>query len=1012
MKFISLSSKKKSAVNTVISVAFFFMVLLLASCKNFLKSTEIKKEIEESIAFANAESCNLVFKADESMGVFLVDSSKGFKLGHSTKIQFSVNKDYYVFKTLEAVSLIDNNVSRSDYVEFTVDKKESNVENGIYTIYVKVLSITNDILIRPVCIPYPVITSYSPASVADAHFANEPIQITFNIPMEAEDVSKEDSIFNFKTNNIQLTYNGNSVIQYFENPVFNKEKTILTIAPKGPELKTIIKTSYIDVQVSIKDNLNIVQDDVQLPFKQNEMSSFTVRYKPEIEEVKPKIDSLFVTRNEYSIEEARNLSSDYKFSEGGIDKYDSNKVNKNKTRDTIYIYGSCYDADSGVKEIAVIEQRKKDSKDETVTEYAKKAVPYTQDNSVFETKDGTTEFCIEHKLQAADGLIQLTVICYDACNNFVEYTGEINVVKKSSIQFYSGDISIGNHPGIEINSEESIEQFNSNLNKLRVNAGRSGGAFGHSGYADCVIYGNVCTDPALLTLNLKYTDKDNILHDEDFEYYDVTDPDDSYQQNPIGWTLELKNFGNVSGKQLFLTITDDLGNSYGKTFTFLTEPSLIFGRKQYKQGSSNYYGTFASYVFDSGVLTKQVSLIEKNTTNNAITEQYVTQSDTNSYDVLIPSSCCEYRLMFANNGLYSPIGTQTFKQSDYNSTGLETIYLETDGYPKVEKSSKDGYLDITVKLYETQSENLWDSYDSFFIEYAGETIANFEPQSQTCKFQLNTYNCFRFNQPFTVYGVKDKSFNYYSATLPKVTDVSKDNAPPRFYRDPALWQLVDGFDYKDHHNCEIKVWDRESGISKVYVITKDNKEILLYNNPVGFKNDPDDGYFTNSSLLCVKIPLSYIMSNHVMINGNAYVNIGVEDAQGNKTQEYAISEVLDPIWTEIKLNSGLYDLMIPNGNSKTSFAISSDAPVYVYTLHLRKDTDYSSWILKDWEDHMEHYGYDPSVEECGFTYLDFSDSDYTPKRYNVPADVVETGDPYCVVVHFFDGSVLTSGVIN
>ena len=197
-----------------------------------------------------------------------------------------------------------------------------------------------------------------------------------------------------------------------------------------------------------------------------------------------------------------------------------------------------------------------------------------------------------------------------------------------------------------------------------------------------------------------------------------------------------------------MTITDDLGNSYGKTFTFLTEPSLIFGRKK---NSNNIWNTYASYSFDSGVLTKQINLIAKNTTNNTISEESVSRSDSSAYDVLIPSSDYEYRLMFANDGLFSPIGTQTFKQSNYSATGLETISLETDGYPQVEKSSKAGYLDITVKLYE--SANLWDYYDSFFIEYAGKTIANFEPQSQTCTFQLNTYNCFRTDQPFTVYGV-------------------------------------------------------------------------------------------------------------------------------------------------------------------------------------------------------------------------------------------------------------------
>ncbi len=53
-------------------------------------------------------------------------------------------------------------------------------------------------------------------------------------------------------------------------------------------------------------------------------------------------------------------------------------------------------------------------------------------------------------------------------------------------------------------------------------------------------------------------------------------------------------------------------------------------------------------------------------------------------------------------------------------------------------------------------------------------------------------------------------------------------------------------------------------------------------------------------------------------------------------------------WNKYIKNTGDYDLILPNGSSKTSVAISSDAPVFAYVIN----SSYSaatSWTKEEWE---------------------------------------------------------------
>ena len=94
--------------------------------------------------------------------------------------------------------------------------------------------------------------------------------------------------------------------------------------------------------------------------------------------------------------------------------------------------------------------------------------------------------------------------------------------------------------------------------------------------------------------------------------------------------------------------------------------------------------------------------------------------------------------------------------------------------------------------------------------------------------------------------------------------------------------------------------------------------------------------------------------------------------------------------------------MFANGNSKKSMAISSNEPVLVHTLVTTAPySECKDWPMKEWE----HY-----KKTLNQQTLSFSDDDHAPKRYSIPYDEIETGESYCVIAWFADGTYEKSEV--
>lgn len=102
--------------------------------------------------------------------------------------------------------------------------------------------------------------------------------------------------------NILISCNESDYTAFFEPPVLNAQKTVLTLKPKPIELLNNIPGSGVsELLITLKDTLCVNKDGKLLPLKQDEHSSFYVCYKKEIEEDPPQEIDFFITRHTLSV---------------------------------------------------------------------------------------------------------------------------------------------------------------------------------------------------------------------------------------------------------------------------------------------------------------------------------------------------------------------------------------------------------------------------------------------------------------------------------------------------------------------------------------------------------------------------------------------------------------------------------------------------------------------------------------------------------------------------------------
>ena len=202
------------------------LLLVFVSCENFMNGSDVQDQLAQMIDVANAKSFTIVISNDTTMGSFLSSGDKECKVGYSIDVQFTVKKDSYVYKGLEAVNKNSTSEKLSDYVSFEEISSEQEKNNGVYKYKVTLLKESNNILIQPNCVLIPKVISVKPESNSTSYDQDELVQITFNKALD----STSNQFENFE--NISIFDSIDDLKEYFDEPYLSNENTVLNLRPK------------------------------------------------------------------------------------------------------------------------------------------------------------------------------------------------------------------------------------------------------------------------------------------------------------------------------------------------------------------------------------------------------------------------------------------------------------------------------------------------------------------------------------------------------------------------------------------------------------------------------------------------------------------------------------------------------------------------------------------------------------------------------------------------------------
>ena len=1096
MHFANLRSLAKKMWGGVL---LCLCVILLASCENFLHGVNVKNELDEIIAYANAKECSIFLYTDPAYGSFLSGGEKKCKVGYSTEIQFTVNKDLYKFIRFEAVSSNDNSQSRDELVEFTLNKKETNEDEGIYIYSIKLLKDAKDVLVRPVCFEYPKVIQYLPASDTTA-FANTPIVITFNTPMAEEKLNYAEGL-------ITIFANGNDVTSLFEKPYLNETKTVLTLQPSGKELYDYINEAYIDLSVSLGNKISITKKDQNtnytLLLRQNEKTSFTIRYKKEIETVKPQKYELFATVSDKYLDLSGVLtvpSDENKFSMDNIAEQGSftneeyeEKIRTNCNNGTIYIYGRYFDADSGVNAVQVSYKRTNTKDGTPVQEDLVVSPAYTKnsDNSIFYSKDGYTNFCIKYsisddntKTDLGDGAILVNVSVLDVAGNKSEEESFVaikdNYIDLSVVNFHNYKTSFDTKWNMSDYSNEDdfyAQEIVPLIKKVSLH-----------------------NEPLLTYKNFKFRSfpKDNVYIEyiskngstrQKMELNTQTDvleatlDVDSVDELTIKLCIKNEN-GSESTRNFTIpknTVKRYLNVTYDDTFRNMISSGTSNHLAIYKENSQYCEKEFSSeqnfaeqYIYfaniDNGFISDCVKINSKLPNNSTSTPP--------SFDKL---SSINFEDGYCHVGLKDDVWDKyasvvcyvQFQYHSSDSNGYNAIPLtETSGYYYYPWTSKyirpykyitkeDGKV-LTMNCESLVYGNILDYFYNMKItliginsngniagktteaQYAIKTGADdtkapvinsitfLNSEDRALKFgtdeeYLEDYlivNATDYNlDSGTIYFTGLDYFNVYMNDV-KTASIKADAAKRISATEYAL--PLHGLKSNNYFRCpyKIEVFDKNgkkaeaSGdvncLSEAYYSIKkvnySNGQVEITIN----QTSPGSGYWCNKfSLYAYKLEENgWTLQETFTSADNISMSVDAESfykfvPQGNirgYSRDYILSNSSYVLDTLTK-GSGDYDLLLANGASTSSVAVSSDKPVWIETIDTPQPySTCKNWTVEEWKANFPRH--------IGDKLIDFSSDDHSLKRYNIPVDKINTGNSYVVLAHFADGHTDMSAVMT
>lgn len=812
-------------------IVLLLVTILFTSCENFLNAGKVSEDIKSAIDYNNAKSVTVAIECDKNMGTVFPSPSYQAKLGYAFEIQFVPNLQNYAIidpaTIFEAVSRVNNDESRADCVEFkAVEQTYEDERNGLYRVQAKVIKDAADILIRPACYVLPKVAAVTPSFITKGIPVNNNVSVTFNTPMDIQSVKDNLLIVSTDKSNVDIIMN-----DYFEAPLFDETGTILTLVPKVQDIIDLmnrpnVNSTYIDIQFVFNEQ---VKGETGISLVQNSTSSFKVRFTPDIEDTKPLKQVLFASRSQPSRQAPESHPEEARFFDDLKESYYpltedeyKQKVLRNRVLDNIYIYGRYEDLDSGVKTIAISEERTRDKNGRSIS--GEKTLPsnyivgneYT--NSWFTTQDGMTSFCIEYSVKSDAGFVLINLTVEDSCGNkSVKEDIPVIVVNKSNFNKTMIYNFTGNPNYFYNNVDQQFDEddFNSDGKCLMVGYHESEMPYD---LQELVYYGS--TSVTLGGNDLKKYSYCEYRHSNG-EYK----PDYFTGSWSEGIFTELDVL-TLNGLEVRVVISDDLGNAVEQTIKFPSAPDNV-----YYTSDGKYLKciTAAPDVGYYSIETKADSTkLRKSDVELAVGSSYrlwpyYNKSTSEPDDIAIVA-------------LYGDIGTTEYSIAEAQ-TKPDTVEL-TDDSPSIKKSETVGELIVTLTLKDTQEDNLWDKYDTIYAYYLdiytweNSEVKYFTRQNSSVEFSMVCRDLFWYNRNFYVVGVKNNIVSDVNEiTITKLeeededTQILYDNIPPN-----ATLTRTSETAYS------FSMSDTISGPKAAYLIKKDGSKKLIADSTTGFTN--------------------------------------------------------------------------------------------------------------------------------------------------------------------------------
>ena len=529
---------KPATIRKIFLLGTVSLALLFISCENFLKAKDTANQIKDAIEIANSNPTTIYIEAEKDSGT-VTPAQVRVKKHESFEMKFTPSDSWKFigWEVLDRTSL----EPVTDVVKFD-DATKLEVKASL-------AKSADNLLIRPKCLLLPAVSSSTPGA-SQVSYANTPIKITFNMPMEDETVSSADSLFKYGPQNIYISSGSAYMAEYFEVPRFNSDKTVLTLTPKASELQNfIIKENkpFIDIQISFGEKIIVKNGENELPMA-NTAREITARYRKDTESTPPE---------KYAFYAAASSDSTH-FTQAALSTFGDTQILQNRTDGKIYIYGRYYDADSGVNSIAITEKHT-NARDGSPAPLLQDTAYYTAANSnLTDDGNGTSTFGIEYDLKSDDGAILITVTVYDGCDNPAP-DQTFTVIKDSGI-----DLS-----GVELwNFKNPIDSVN---------------YFTYEGTGDGtkIQYDDWSSIVRSVKLNPIHRQiyKDSYVSETELEEVSLTYNSTTYEMtfNTVSnlWKLTIPEETDISGLRMTLTVEDNIGHKATKEFSFPDIPEIL-----------------------------------------------------------------------------------------------------------------------------------------------------------------------------------------------------------------------------------------------------------------------------------------------------------------------------------------------------------------------------------------------------------------------------------------------------